>query len=303
MKKIIIYSKELIFINGIYTWVINLCRLLNEDYDILVLSKKYSTKVRNDIAKYVSTDIYREDKEYSADTLIFNFTFDQIPNNLKHINSYTILHCDYSKIGTELEIDWDTKYLAVSETAAKGFSERYGISCKSIESVIPNDETNRILHLVSCTRMLSHKGAERIYQLANLFDMCGVKYIWLNFSDKDIITAEFMNTHYNPRVIQMPAVSNEDLRDFIKDSDYLVQLSNHEGYCFAVHEALTLGTPVIVTDIPIFDELVINGVNGYKVDLNMENIDVNEIAYKHPTEFKKYKQDVNEIKSKWVEIL
>ena len=181
MKKIIVYSDHLIFINGIYTWIINFCKLLKDNYDILVLSKKYSTKVRNEINKVAQTDIWHSDIDYETDTVILNFDFGDIPTNIKAANNYTILHCDYSQVKNKVTINPDTKYIAVSEQAAKAFTEIYGLECDNIESYIPYVKTKKILHLTSCTRMMLHKGAERIYQLANLFDNEGIKYQWLNF--------------------------------------------------------------------------------------------------------------------------
>lgn len=303
MKKIIIYADHILFINGLYTWMINFCREFHDIYDITILSRKYSTRVRNDLNKYVYTDIWREDAEYNCYGVIYQFDFSVNPTNIISEKNFTILHCDYSKVQGKVTINPNTKYIAVSELAATKFTEKYGIPCDNIESILPQTVTKKILHLVSCTRMTQAKGAERIYQLAHLLDLKGIKYQWLNFSDKDMMNMEFIKNHINPNIIHMPPLSNEELRDYIADSDYLVQLSDHEGYCFAVHEALSLKTPVIVTDIPIFDELVQDGVNGYKVPLDLQNIDINSIVNKIPNNFKPYIQPIEEIKKKWTEEL
>ena len=303
MKKIIIYADHILFINGLYTWMINFCREFHDIYDITILSRKYSTRVRNDLNKYVYTDIWREDAEYNCYGVIYQFDFSVNPTNIISEKNFTILHCDYSKVQGKVTINPNTKYIAVSELAATKFTEKYGIPCDNIESILPQTVTKKILHLVSCTRMTQAKVAERIYQLAHLLDLKGIKYQWLNFSDKDMMNMEFIKNNINPNIIHMPPLSNEELRDYIADSDYLVQLSDHEGYCFAVHEALSLKTPVIVTDIPIFDELVQDGVNGYKVPLDLQNIDINSIVNKIPNNFKPYIQPIEEIKKKWTEEL
>jgi glycosyltransferase involved in cell wall biosynthesis len=43
-----------------------------------------------------------------------------------------------------------------------------------------------------------------------------------------------------------------DIRDYIADADYLVQLSDTEAWSYSVLESLSLGTPVITTPIPCF---------------------------------------------------
>ena len=58
----------------------------------------------------------------------------------------------------------------------------------------------------------------------------------------------------------------------------MVQLSDHEAFCLSVAEALTLGTPVIVTDLPVFKEIGCNDSNSIRVDLNMLNVDINKIV-------------------------
>lgn len=301
--KVIVYTDKMMFINGMYTWVMNFCRELKDIYDITVISRKFSPSILNDVNTYVKAELWSEAKTYECDVCIFNFDFSYNPDNIIYKKNYTILHCDYSKVKGHVTINPNTNYIAVSKYAADAFTKVYGVACDTVESIIPRIATRRVLKLVSCTRMVTHKGAERIFQLAKLLDKYCIKYIWLNFSDKDIMNIEFIKTHNNPKVIQMLPVSNIELRDYIKDADYLVQLSDHEGYCFAIHEALSLQTPVITTDIPIFEELIIDGVNGYKVPLDMQDIDIEKIASEIPTNFKPYTQNIDSIKSKWGELL
>ena len=67
----------------------------------------------------------------------------------------------------------------------------------------------------------------------------------------------------------------------------MVQLSESEGYCRAVHEALMIGAPVIVCDIPIFHDVVKNGVNGYRIPLDItKTTNLQEIITRIPKDFK-----------------
>jgi hypothetical protein len=81
-----------------------------------------------------------------------------------------------------------------------------------------------------------------------------------------------------------------DIRDYIADADYLVQLSDTEAFSYSILESLCLGTPVIITPIPSSIEMgVKNGINGYILDFSMEDIpiiqiykNIPKIAFKSP---------------------
>jgi glycosyltransferase involved in cell wall biosynthesis len=69
-----------------------------------------------------------------------------------------------------------------------------------------------------------------------------------------------------------------DILDYIADADYLVQLSDNEGFCYSVVEALTQDVPVIVTPCPVFEEIgLVDGVNCYKVPFDMKDFDVKKL--------------------------
>ena len=74
-----------------------------------------------------------------------------------------------------------------------------------------------------------------------------------------------------------------DIRDYIADADYLVQLSDTEAFSYSILESLCLGTPVIITPIPSSIEMgVKNGLNGYILDFSMEDIPIMDIYEKIP---------------------
>lgn len=88
-----------------------------------------------------------------------------------------------------------------------------------------------------------------------------IKFVWDIFTndDKAIHPEEmhFMKARY-------------DIFDYIADADYLVQLSDAEGFPYAVQESLQYNTPVICTDIGGCTEIIKDGENGYVVPLNMD---------------------------------
>jgi hypothetical protein len=80
-----------------------------------------------------------------------------------------------------------------------------------------------------------------------------------------------------------------DIITYIKKADYLVQLSNSEGFCYSIVEALSVGTPVIVTPLDVLDEIgVVDGENArvmpYELSehINLKNLqDIPVFNYKY----------------------
>lgn len=102
----------------------------------------------------------------------------------------------------------------------------------------------------------------------------GIPYIWLIFTNDG-------NAIQNKNIIyKEPEL---DIMPYIKEADYLIQLSNQRraviGY--APVEALSVGTPVIVTECDSFLEIgVKDGENGFVVDFDMQNINYMDIYEK-----------------------
>ena len=60
---------------------------------------------------------------------------------------------------------------------------------------------------------------------------------------------------HNPNVILEGTVSNAELYSLIKGAEALIQPSRYEGFGIPPLEALYIGTPVILSDIPVFKEV------------------------------------------------
>jgi glycosyltransferase involved in cell wall biosynthesis len=79
------------------------------------------------------------------------------------------------------------------------------------------------------------KGAARMVKLAEMLEENGIDYEWGYFADTPLSKT--------PRgMVFHKAVSN--IKDYIAEADYLVQLSSEEAFCYSVVEALEIGTPV-----------------------------------------------------------
>lgn len=181
-----------------------------------------------------------------------------------------------------------TKYIGVSQLACDTFKEITGKKAYTIYNPIQIDKPRRVLNLISATRLTKEKGKDRIVKFAQILDENNIPYIWTIFTD-DIKAID------NPNVVYVKP--KLDITNYIANADYLVQLSDNEGYCYSVVEALIVGTPVIVTDMPVMKEIGVNNTNGFIVNFDLGNVDTEKI-YNSKFEFEYKPKNDN-----WDEIL
>lgn len=76
-----------------------------------------------------------------------------------------------------------------------------------------------------------------------------------NFRTGDAETSERLSK-INPDLIEFTGkISNEELKKLYASSKLLVQPSLYEGFGMPPLEAMTVGTPVLISDIPVFKEI------------------------------------------------
>lgn len=204
-----------------------------------------------------------------------NYGLDTILPYIEADEKYFVIHCDYKRNKLCSPIVYPNfKYIAVSKLAGESFNEMTGLPYEVIYNPvaldIPQVEKKKGLHLISATRLSGEKGGWRIDKLSELLDKSGIKYDWT------IYTTKPKKLKLSPNIIiKKPKL---DLTKEIAESTYLVQLSDHEAFGLSVCESLTLGTPVIITDIPAFREIGCNEDNAIFLDLNMSNVDLGKIV-------------------------
>lgn len=284
MKEILIYVEYLRWVNGVYTWLMSFYNTFKDDYEITIMTDDQS---RRFMYRFENFQFYDKTATYVTDIFINSYSWKPAPKNVKCKQAYTMLHCDYGGIDYKIPPSFyaNEHYIAVSRYAAENFTRKFGLPCNYVEGLlIPQIQTkpksvHQGLRLISCTRLQPKKGDKRMRQLCTLLDANGVDYIWDNYCGDNLLRKNFIPCHN-----QIPQT---ELFQYIADADYLVQLSETEGYCRSVHEALMVGTPVIVCDIPIFRDVVKNGINGYRVPLDITRItNLQEIITRIPKDFK-----------------
>lgn len=248
-----------------------------KSYDITIFYKDGDKEQIKRLAKYVRVKKYTGEK-IKCKKIFFNYSLDII-DNVEAEEYIQLLHGDYKAMNVKPNTNPKlTKYLGVSKQVCKSFTELTEIEAKLAYNPIVIDKPKKVLNLVSATRLTAEKGKDRIVKLAKLLNEANIPYIWTIFTN-DTKAINIPNVVYmEPRL---------DIINFIANADYLVQLSDNEGYCYSVVEALSVGTPVIVTDIPVFKEIGLNSKNSFTLDFDLDKVPLDKI-YKglEPFEYK-----------------
>lgn len=259
-------------------------------YDITIIYKTADDKQLKRLRKYVRCIPFNNQK-IKCKKIFFNYAID-ILDYVEADEYCQIIHTDYKALHRHPNIHSKiTRYIGVSKTVCDSFKDLTGIDCELCYNPLSIDEPEKVLMLVSATRLTPEKGKNRIIELSKCFDECNIPYIWFIFTDDSLPIA-------NPNVIYMrPRL---DIMNYIAKADYVVQLSDDvEGFGLTPAEALSIGTPVIVTDCRAFKEIGVNESNGFILDLDMKNVPVEEIYKKAGTFDFKYESP----KDSWDKIL
>lgn len=302
--RVFFFSSYVYKIGGIETWIYYMIQGLSPYYEITFLFENAYPDQLKRIKDYADIQEIDYNINYECDVLIMASNWCEVPKNITYKKCIQTIHSDYKyskevlnytfKIPKEADL-----FVSVSETVKKSLEDIYGVKSTIVPNILGSRlKTNKVLHLVSFTRLTQEKGYDRMCVLANFLKEKKIKFDWKIFSD--INTLIGLNKMDMPEIIYMPPTL--DVYDYISDADYLVQLSDVEAFCYSVHEALQYGTPVIVTDIPAFASVVDDGCNGYILDKDMKNLEnkINDIVNKIPKDFEYIKANIVE---DWISII
>ena len=301
--KLILYHNNLLKFGGVDTFVYNFVKKMNKYFDILFL---YTTADKNNlerIKKYVKTEQYSKDKKYICDICICASAWGQYPDSViaKSGRYIQMVHADYIK-AKEIGFIYNkwhktTEHIGVSNYVCKVFKQLYPKeNITRIYNILDEvQETKPILKLISATRVSKEKGYERMLKFAQELKKANIRFRWIIFTDLNL---------YNQKPFDLEEIvymkPSHDFFDYIKEADYGVQLSDTEGYSYFINECLQYGTPVICTNFPSAYESVENEKNGYILDMNLSNLDINKIINNIPKNFL-YKEKCSE--KDWIALI
>lgn len=269
--KNVLYFPHINIVGGIETYCYEMGLKYGKDYDITLVFNKGDPKMLRHIAETCRVIQYQNGDEIICDTFIFGYG----RKILDHVQAKTFIqtyHADY--LSRNLNPSSDpriTHRFGVAENTTRGIKEHYAWA-RSLETMY-NPYTvkkpRKMLNLVSATRLTPEKGYHRMLLFASALEKANIPFHWLVFTDAEKQFPSKNVTIMEPRY---------DVLDFIANADYLVQLSDTEGYSYSIVESLSVGTPVIVTDIPVAGEQgVVHGVTGFILPFDMSNIPIDAI--------------------------
>ena len=260
------YFYHLNEIGGIETFFYQLGKMFS-DRDITIVYQSGHPKQIDRLSSYFKLHKYRPGEKFICKQAIFNFNLDII-DSIEAEEYIAVLHGDYKdmkKRGQLLGIpihEKITRYVGVSKLVCDSFEELTGIRPELCYNpfVIKNEKP---LMLISATRLSIEKGFNRMKRLAQELDRQGIKYLWFIFTNSP-------QSHISDNVIYLSP--RLDIEKYISKFDFLIQLSDNEGYCYSIIEALTKGVPVITTPCPVFKELKLNEKNSITLEFDCSNV-------------------------------
>ena len=271
--KNVIYFPSFNLVGGVETFCYEMAVKYGKDYDITVLYQNGDPQQMMKIAKVCRTIRVTKADKIICDVFIFGWGWDILDNveAKKYIQTF---HADY--INRHLNPSPSPKItdrFGVSENTTKGIKEHFGWAAdiRTMYNPYTVKKPKKVLNLISATRLTPEKGFERMKTLCKALDDAGVPFLWTVFTDQPKVSP-------HPKMVIMEA-DVEGILDYIANADYLVQLSDTEGYSYSIVEALSVGTPVIATDFLVAREQGIeDGKTGWILPLDMSEIPIKKIV-------------------------
>lgn len=288
--QVVIFCANMQKIGGIETWLYYWCQQMYKLYDIMVVfSENMDGRQISRLSEIVQV-MKLNNRLIECDTLINTRITDNIPKEIKAKKIIQMCHgCKSALFNCEIQPERD-KVVFVSQTAADSYDLK---DYEVIHNFTYPQEPNKCLFLITASRFTREKGGDRMIKLAEAMKKAGIEFIWFVFSHQ--------NTKLVDGMVKLPETMN--VKDYIAKCDYLVQLSDSEGFGYSIVEALEMGIPVITTPIDVLKELkFVEGRDGYYVPFDME--DVRPERFLDVPRCATYLGDTNKhIKKQWQQLL
>lgn len=278
----IFYFYRLAPIGGTEQFLYEIAKKYNE-YDITVVYDVGDLNQVKRLKKYVRCIKHKQGEVIKCNKAFFNFNLDII-NDVEANEYYFVSHANYEELnrvhgGYIPPIDNPklTHYIGVSQFASDKLAEygkKIGKPIKVIKCYDPLtlEPKEKVLHIVSAGRLDDAvKGGARCVRLIEALDRycekTGRHYLWTIFTNPTTnVNVKSKNIAFMP-----PRV---DVRPYIADADYLVQLSNDmETYGYSINEAWGYGVPVVRTPLSVCEELPITEDMSLVCEWDMSNVD------------------------------
>ena len=272
----VFYYTTISQIGGIETWFYYASKLY-KDYDITLLYKTGNEQQLNRIRQNIrcvkwdgKSRIKCKKMFVTFDRMILDFADADEVIYVCHGDYRGLVNTGHTKALHLVEIAHDpriNRHLACSKTAQESFYAITGVMPELCYNPVSLDSPKRVLKLCIAQRMTNEKGKKRILSLIKELD----KYCLLHDTDYqlDMYTND-PHTVDNPHITYKVPTPNANR--FFGYYDYVISLTDAEGYCYTVVESLIRGTPVVVTPVPVFQEIGVNSKNSITLEFDCSNV-------------------------------
>jgi len=308
MKKIALYTKHLRKVSGIQTFELAFLQKFAKEYDITVIYDVADEGVVDKFSKYTKCE-WNRCQRIEVDTCVYS-SIHHGEHGIKAKTYLQVVHTDYQKWGVKFNPKGIDKHIAVSNAVAESMYRNFGIECVVIPNILPSLRLQPFLRFMTATRIARGKGLERLLLFTQRLKKQGRLFTIEIYGEGSLIDEQkYLKMFENyPEVKFMGATDN--VETYMKANDYVIQLSDNEGFCYSVYEALRLGVPVVVTNWDGVRNIVKNGENGYIIDMELSDLNIDDLYDKKPlTEhikksyYNNHKKSEKESLSKWRKIL
>ncbi len=305
--RVAIYTTNLVAIGGTETSIRNFCKRMCKYYEITFYYTEGDSDSIAEISQWANVVKWKTGNPIDTDIFISNTCWGHRPDKEVKAKKYVqILHGDFEWMKKKSNFDYKrmsntTLHVAVGKNVAEKFKKLYKEEPIIIHNLLDlENKPQRVLRLISVTRIGYEKGFERMEIMARKLKEANIKFLWLVYgsghaSFESVIRKKFQDIQ---EVVFMGV--NKDTSSQVADSDYLVALSDSEGFSYSIYEALQVGTPCIVTDFPSAYEQIEDGKSGYILKMDLSNLDIKKIYNTIPKNFK-FKELSTE--KDWIKVL
>jgi Glycosyltransferase len=295
-KTIGIYISNYNLIGGVERFVENFCKRMSKYYKItLLFDFVEDNSLLFSISEFVDVQKIDKDGIHKFDYFINSTAWGYSPyKNIEAEKVIQIIHADYRHVIS----NWNFKYIkdpktthhvCVGKIVKEAFEEATPYKCDAIiYNLLDNNikvlkkPKNNILNLITCSRLSGEKGFGRMLDFAKLLENNRIDYVWNVYgSTKGQFAARVISTFKNNPKVVFNGITREPFKE-INKADYLVQLSDTEGFAYSVYEAMQVKTPCIITPFASGNEQIKNNINGYIVPFDLKDIDLQKIVSNIP---------------------